>query len=281
MVANDGVEDGNEFACDGDEGELLSLAGRDKAIVEGLESGVEASTGNGAHVEHGADVRTAAGDDALPLPLTGLASERSKAGETGGFLGIEGAEFGHDSDEGVRDARSDTGNTLKESISGTPERRAMDGVINFLVEDFEFGLEGLEETVNALGETRRGEKTRALTFSDDHLDNLTAASDESGEEASVLVRESAKRRVDSLGESSNDRRIDAVRLGALSEGVSERADLSGVEDNHGEASSGEGGCHEGLEATGRLKSDDGRGERKKALDEGVEASIVSGEAEGL
>src|SRR3954464_11968626 len=40
LVSQDGVEDGEELAGDGDEGDHLGLAGGAEAIAEGLEDGV-------------------------------------------------------------------------------------------------------------------------------------------------------------------------------------------------------------------------------------------------
>src|SRR4051812_49710194 len=91
LVSQDGVEDGEELAGDGDEGDHLGLAGGAEAIAEGLEDGVVTAGHEGCQEQGAADALAAAADHALALPLAGLAGGGGKASAGGGPLFVVGA----------------------------------------------------------------------------------------------------------------------------------------------------------------------------------------------
>ena len=73
-VPDDGVEDGEEFAGDGDDGDHLRLTGSDQALMECLELGVPARRDHGPHEDGGADGSAAPADEAAASPFLASAS---------------------------------------------------------------------------------------------------------------------------------------------------------------------------------------------------------------
>src|SRR3954449_9636209 len=100
LVSQDGVEDGEELAGDGDEGDHLGLCGGAEAFAEGLEDGVVTGRDEGGQEQGGAHALASAGDHALAFPLAGLAGVGGKAGEACDLLAVEGSELGQLGDEG-------------------------------------------------------------------------------------------------------------------------------------------------------------------------------------
>src|SRR4051794_41479448 len=100
LVSQDGVEDGEELAGDGDEGDHLGLAGGAEVIAEGLEDGVVTAGDEGCEEQGAAHALAAAADHALALPLAGLAGVGGKACEGGGLLLFGGGGLGQLGDEG-------------------------------------------------------------------------------------------------------------------------------------------------------------------------------------
>src|SRR4051794_41412120 len=97
LVSQDGVEDGEELAGDGDEGDHLGLAGGAEVIAEGLEDGVVTAGDEGCEEQGAAHALAAAADHALALPLAGLAGGGGQAGGGGGtvlFVGGGGRRLG-------------------------------------------------------------------------------------------------------------------------------------------------------------------------------------------
>src|SRR4051794_41796718 len=86
LVSQDGVEDGEELAGDGDEGDHLGLAGGAEVIAEGLEDGVVTAGDEGCEEQGAAHALAAAADHALALPLAGLAGGGGKGCRGGGFF---------------------------------------------------------------------------------------------------------------------------------------------------------------------------------------------------
>src|SRR4051812_49460614 len=94
LVSQDGVEDGEELAGDGDEGDHLGLAGGAEAIAEGLEDGVVTAGDEGCEEQGAAHALAAAADHALALPLAGLAGVGGKGGGGGGLFFFGGGGLG-------------------------------------------------------------------------------------------------------------------------------------------------------------------------------------------
>ena len=57
LVSDYGVEDGEAFACDGDEGDHFRLSGGDEAVEEGFQYGIVPGSGHGADEQDAAHAR--------------------------------------------------------------------------------------------------------------------------------------------------------------------------------------------------------------------------------
>jgi hypothetical protein len=65
----------------------------------------------------------------------------------------------------------------------------------------------------------------------------------------------------------NDAGVQRIGLGALTQRQSKGANLSGIDNDHGQRGSSKAGRHDGLIAAGRLQGDDMRRERFEAVDQ--------------
>ena len=102
-VADACVDDGDELAHDGSEGDDFLFAVIEEAFVEGLEGGVVTAGGERGHEEDGSEFDASAADPAVAVALAALVWVGSDAGEGGAGLAVEGAEFGHESGQGGGD----------------------------------------------------------------------------------------------------------------------------------------------------------------------------------
>ena len=91
FVADDCVEDGQEFASDGDERDLLGLTACDEAIAASFERRIEARRDHGTDEEDGSHAAAAAADEASAFPLSGLTRPRRQACERSDGAPIERA----------------------------------------------------------------------------------------------------------------------------------------------------------------------------------------------
>src|SRR3954469_9342376 len=187
LVSQDGVEDGEELAGDGDEGDHLGLAGGAEAIAEGLEDGVVTAGDEGCEEQGAAHALAAAADHALALPLAGLAGVGRQACEAGGLLLVEGAARGQLGDGGSGDDRPDAGDGGEEVLLVAPGGRAAHAGVDLGIDLGELLLEGADEAGDALLDAPHGGAALAVPLSDDHLDDLAPAGDEVGEELRRLV----------------------------------------------------------------------------------------------
>ena len=93
----------------------MSLSARGQPAVEGDESLVPAEgRRQGGGKERAAQPAAAAGDVALAFMGSAVVVEGGKAGESGGLLAGDAAEFGHADDDRQRGALADAGNAADE-----------------------------------------------------------------------------------------------------------------------------------------------------------------------
>src|SRR5215208_7818703 len=109
VVADDGVEDGEEFSGCCDEGDHLGLSGGDEAVAEGFEGWVVTGGGHGGEEEDGAHGGAASADEAPAAPPPRLPGEGGKAGERRDLAPLEAVELGQLGQEGAGDDRPDAG----------------------------------------------------------------------------------------------------------------------------------------------------------------------------
>src|SRR5947209_12483984 len=94
VVADHGVEDGEELAHHGREGELFSFSGGGQPLVERLKKGIVAAGDEGGHVEGTAHLGPAAPGRALATHFSAVAVEGSDADQGSDLLAIETSELG-------------------------------------------------------------------------------------------------------------------------------------------------------------------------------------------
>src|SRR5271165_3499740 len=78
-VAQNGVEDGEQFARYGDQCDHFLFPGGDEALVEGLERAIMLDRHQRPHEEGAAHVGASAADEAFALPSAGLARPRRQS----------------------------------------------------------------------------------------------------------------------------------------------------------------------------------------------------------
>src|ERR1700743_3187922 len=81
IVSEDGVEDGEQFSGDCDQGHHFRLTGVEETLVEGLQDWVVPRGDESAQVGRGTDRGTATCNHAFTAPASGLAGVRGKPGQ--------------------------------------------------------------------------------------------------------------------------------------------------------------------------------------------------------
>jgi hypothetical protein len=112
-VMESGVEENEEFSSDGNKGDFAGFAGGAEFLEESFEDGVAADGVEAGHVEETADGSPTSGDVALAAILAAVVIERSQAGEFGHGAAAQGAEFGHQAEQGQRAAPVDSGSLIE------------------------------------------------------------------------------------------------------------------------------------------------------------------------
>jgi uncharacterized protein (AIM24 family) len=280
LVSENGVEDGEEFAGDGNEGDHLGLPSCDQAAEEGLQDGVVSPGGHRSHEEGGAHASSSAADEASALPLAGLAGEGREPGKGCDLLTVEAAEFGQIGDESARNDRPDARHRGEEVLLVAPGRRAAHGIVDVGVDAGEFLLEGLDETRDALLDPRGG-PFLALALGADHLDDLPPARNQVCKETRGFIGQRPRLGLGCLGEVGDDGCVDGICLCTLADRLGEGADLGRINDDDRQPCGSQGRSRNRFEASGGFQDDERGSQRLEPLHQQLQATRVAFDNEHL
>ena len=272
ILAEQGVEQADELAHDGDEGDLVRLAAGEESFVEGLGRGFATDRGQGRHVEQVARLGAAAADGAAAAVLAGVAVEGSEAEQGSGLAAAEGAELGHvgaeagGGDGAATGDRADAGGAAGECGVGG------DALAHAALAVGAVGLEGLERGAGTAGGCGVEFGTE-LAEGAELLDELAAEGEQVAEELEVVRLGRGGLEAVEEAEAGEHGGIDAVVLGESSDGFGEAAGAQGVDQDGLEAGLSEALVEVAVVAAGGLE--DGPG------DAVLEQPVAQGAAAGL
>ena len=144
VFAEEGVEQADEPAHDGDEGDFVGLAVGGEALVAELGGRLATDRGQGRHVEQMAGLGPAATDGAGAAVLAGVAVEGGEAQQRGGLTAAQGAEFGHAGTEASGVDGAEAGDRLNDGVATGEHGVGRDAVAHTAVAVGDVGLQGVE-----------------------------------------------------------------------------------------------------------------------------------------
>ena len=272
ILAEQGVEQADKLAHDGDEGDLGRLAAGEESFVEGLGRGFATDRGQGRHVEQVARLGAAAADGATAAVLAGVAVEGSEAEQGSGLAAAEGAELGHvgaeagGGDGAAAGDRADDGGAAGEcGVGGDAGEHAALAV-------GDVGLQGVEGGAGAAGGLR-GEFGAELAEGAELFDELAAESEPVAEQLEVARQGRGRLEAVEEAEAGEHGGVDAVVLGELADGLGEAPGAQGIDQDGLDAGVEEALVEVAVVAAGGLE--DGAG------DAALEQPVAQGAAAGL
>src|SRR6185437_1936475 len=178
VVADDGVERGEQLAHDSDDGEACGLTCIAQPPVETSQRRVMADGGQAGHEERCADFDATALDASLAAIAAAVAVHWCHAGEGCDLVAIDAAEFGQFDDQGASDDVTDAWDALEQILFGAEQRALLDQCVDGAVDPCALRLEAAQDGLErALGEFVRG-FAEALLLGVDHHDELAASGEE-------------------------------------------------------------------------------------------------------
>jgi hypothetical protein len=223
-VSEHGVEDGEELAHRGGEGDFAGSPGSHEAPVKSADRGVVLDRGQGGHVQHAPDVGPAAHDHPASSEGAAVAGDRRQAGQGRDAAAIEPAQFGQIGDERTGGDGPDAGDGAEQIISLAPDRGRPDEGREVLIEAAKGLLEPGDVGVEVALQAAIAKEPAPIVLGAEHVDELAAASDEFAQRVGLLVGDRAGRRAHRLRKEREDPRIERVGLGELPGGPGEGAD---------------------------------------------------------
>ena len=231
-----GVEGDQQFAGDGDGGELVRLAGVAEALAGVCEwSFVRAQDGERGEIEGASHGRSAALAAAGLGAGAALAVERGEAGERCDLAAGQCSEFGHSGEQGGGDDRADTGGRAQQAFACGKGRRggdqAGDGLLDLEYRDLELCHLRLDEPAHG----RIGDGLQLMAELDGLGDGEIAQADVLGQTHRHGVMDVRGQLGMECGQAACDHGgVERVRLGQLPFGACEAPHPCGIEQIGGE-----------------------------------------------
>jgi hypothetical protein len=211
----------------------------------------------------------------LAAPLAGLAGERGQAGKRGDLPAAELPELGQLSDQRAGNGRPNARHGSEQILLVSPSWRAAHGIVDILIDAGQLLLQRLQKPGDAFAQMGDCHSLLALALSPDHLDDLPSASDEIGKQPGRLVGQRAGLGSSRLGETGDDRSIDRIGLGALSERPGEGSNLRRIDHHNRKSSRRQGRRCDGLKAAGRLQRDNLRRDLPQSCGQTLQSSRIA------
>jgi len=189
LILEHGVDDGEELAHDGDEGDFGRLARRTQALIEGAERGVVPCGDQRGHVEGGAYGCATAPDLTATPPLAAVAVEGGDADEGGDGAAVEAPQFGEVGEQGPRDRGTDAGDAAQEVFLDAPDRTLLNRATDLVINIRDAALEPADMVAQVAGHGSRRDMGEPQPLGVEHLQQLAPARHEEGEGLRVCIGE--------------------------------------------------------------------------------------------
>lgn len=225
-MAQDGIEDGEQFVHAGDESHLLGFAGGAQAAVERTDRWVVTDRGKGRHIQRRAHGCTAAPDNTPATQRSALAGEGRDPNQGGESLAIECTQLGQLSEQGIGGGGADARDATQQVVAFSSERALLDRVAQVTVQVGQF----LSQSVDVAADPRPpGRQRRAPppTLGGEHADDLTTSRQQGRQRLRLSIGQGAHGGADRLGETREELRVKGVGLGELADGARNRAPGAG------------------------------------------------------
>src|SRR6516225_3310855 len=140
VVAQHGIEDGQQLAHRGDKSEAGRFAGLAQTAVETAERRVVLDGDEAGHIERRPDFDAAPLDLALAAISAAVPVDRRDAGQGGDLVAVDPAELGN---QGAGDDIANAGNALQQILLSAPDGAGFDQCVDGLVDAHPLGFEPL------------------------------------------------------------------------------------------------------------------------------------------
>ena len=275
FVSEDGVEDGDELAHAGDDGDLCGFAGGTQTLV-GLEEGELAAEGDKyAHEQRRADGLSAPGNLTSSPKDAAVPVERGKSGKRCNLFAAERAEFGHFGHQYAGDLGTDARYAGEQILLLAPSRGAAHHLVDIGLDFGELLLKQSQMPIECLDEVSAHELAATIAFGGHHFDELPPSCHKLAELQGFFIGHWSWLRSHGFGEMGDDLCIECIRLGKSSDGPCEVPDLTRIDDREREVGRSQGARHDRFIAAGRLKNDQAGRQPREPLDEPCETGVIT------
>src|SRR6476659_1116657 len=193
-VSKHGVEDREELAHGGGEGDFPGAAGRHEALVKGPDRRVVLDRRQGGHVQHAPDVGPAAPDHPAPAEGSAVTGDWRQAGQGRDAAAVEPPQFRQIGDEGTGGDGADAGDGAEQIVRFAPDRGRPDQGREVLIEAAQGLLEPGDVGIEVPLQAAIAQEPAPVVLGAEHVDELAAAGDAFAQRGGLLIGDGAGRR---------------------------------------------------------------------------------------
>src|SRR5262249_31313830 len=166
------IENREELAHAGREGNLLRLAGREEALVKLANNGVATGGHQRGHVQRGANRSASAPDEAFAVERAAVAGQGSHTDQGGDLFARQRAEFGQITDQRAADDGADAGDRAQKILFGPPHGAGLGGAVQVVINIVELALQPTNVLDDAAADRWYG-VLETVAFGAQHPEDLT------------------------------------------------------------------------------------------------------------
>ena len=240
------------FRMTGDEGDLGLFSCGAESVIDGLEVWIAARGGKGGHGEGAAQLRASAADMAGAGLLAAIAGDGGEAGDHGGLLVRERADFGKADDQGDSRRGPDPRDRGQDGEPPGQARIGGDEAFDLRLEMGERGLDSADLALD-LGD-RHGDGGFAELVEERGAggDGRVPAAQHVPQGLHECAGRGGRAWLHALAEDGQHPSVDAVGLGQGAGGLGEQARAQRIDDSDSEALRNEAAMGGAVELSGRL-----------------------------
>ena len=209
-----GIDDGQQLAHAGSQGHLLGFAGGAQAQIEDANRRIEAGRHDRAHIENGTDLCASAPHRASPSERPAIAIERGDADEGGDLFVRQRAQLREIGQQRCGQDRPDAGDAAQQLVFLAPDGTLANGLGQLRVRLLQGAFEPADMGAQILADGGPCAPQPVL-LRRQHLDELTATSNQGGQGVGLLVGQRAGLRSYHLCKVRQHLGIQRIRLGQL------------------------------------------------------------------
>ena len=207
-----GVDDGDQLAHAGSDGQFLGFARSAKALMKAADHRIKASDNQGCYIQRRTHRRTTTPNGPLSTHNAAVPVERRYSYQSRDLLAVQSAQLRQFRQQGEGEDGTNPGNTPQQVLPFSPERALSYCMVEFLIQCSQLLLQPSDMLLDPWADTGQ-RSAQAISLGSEHNYELSSAGQESTQRLGLDIRQGSGRGTHPLCEEGKRLGIREIGLG--------------------------------------------------------------------